>query len=262
MMKTAFLLLQILLILLNLPIFFWFIKRLTGYYINMEEKKIPIQGGFEYRYVFQNQRDFKIDESVVILIENSRGEWLEDSISIVHGPTQRASQKPEIKPAKTPNANEENIQIIFPKGIRPYATWMVICRTKNEAPLVKSITADGKNILKRSTSTNGNSRPSSRKTWLQQNPLDLLRSFLYVAFVFSLLIFYFYCRDIQFIWQELTQFNFFFWTTLSALLIAIVYGYIAILICTPIRPSIIMGYLDEKDLESTSHWTYGDLAFS
>ena len=206
---------------------------------------------WRHRFIFQNQKEFVIDEQISIPIEVSRGQWLEDSISIVHGPTSKASEKPQVRPMKTKNPEEENIEVVFPKGVRPYATWMVICRTKRETPEVNKILVNDQNILKQSRV---NSKKKRNKRELSQEIKDLTWITLSVTFLFLVIVFILNFTDYNSFIEKLMNNSFFLWAILFGGLISIVYSYFSIKICSPIKTNIIMGYLDERDPVSTSHW--------
>jgi hypothetical protein len=254
-MEILTVLLKISLGLLNLPVFYWLIKKLTIYTISMDEKAILDENGKfkEKRYIFQNQQDFNIPEKIDIEVKSTKGNWRKKLLSIVHGPNHKMSYDPSLVSLKSENPKEENVKIIFPYGVRSYATWLMICRTLNKNDTsINGVYVEGENILSVKRDTQNKSFFFSKKT---RQTLRIIFSVSFLFFVGTYIISNVHAKDF---FTHLIEDTFFIFSLVIGLVISIVYSLIISNICTPVKPNIIMGYLDETDPISTSHWEKKD----
>ena len=272
--------LQIVLILLNLPGIYSLIKRLSDYKIGYKKGVVTDAGSKKYgvecqetKFFFQNQQEFPIDGPIDISIEASAGSWMEfyegkeepktkyPSVNIIHGPLRKSqdvhaskSEEPDIQFETVGNRSHCNITI---QGIRPLATFLIICRTNvlaiNDVKLRKEKLVENKSVIFRET--------KSESKDFKEEFLQILRSLFTLVFLFLV------CISLPII-SESTEEG--FWAILldlikeipvalttdngfsavlniSFLVISVMFGLIAVIICRPISPKIIMGYIDETD---------------
>lgn len=264
---SILLLIKIILAISNFPLFYWLVKRFSNYTISMQTKSIERDAFRETRLIFQNQQDIPVDKEIKIRLKMSKEEWYNaaeqtteaqeekpKAVSIVHGPLHPKSKRPNISFIESANPRSEDCLITFPEGVRSFATWMLICRTKEEEVKLHSLEVDGDVLKVQRAEKKKNRRFSLSSFWRSQ--VALFFFFLVLIFIINI--------NLEEIKEGIDLNNFtafigqvtgpyFGATLLLCLVITSVFSFSAIRICTPIKPNIIMGYLDEKDPFSTTH---------